>query len=180
MWRGQTTSIATLDQLSKAKDSGCLELSVGVETIDENVMKIINKQWQNQNSIKTFIDNAKKVGIKTKVCLIFGLPGEPRNIVEKTIKFLEESRPDYVSLSGFCPLPGSPIYNDPKKYSIKSIDKDWSKHAHLLYRFSDEEEVGIPFEYETEASWGKSFSKKEIQSNIVQVQRWLETKSMSY
>ena len=83
MWRGQTTSIATEEQLKLAKESGCVELSVGVETIDTNVMKIINKQWQNEKSIGEFIENAKKAGIKVKMCLIFGLPGEPRDIVEK-------------------------------------------------------------------------------------------------
>ena len=30
----------------------------------------------------------------------------------------------------------------------------------IYYRFSDEEEVGIPFEYEANASWGKAFTKK--------------------
>ena len=180
IWRGQTTSIATLDQLKLAKDTGCVELSVGVETIDEGVMKIINKQWQNQNTIRTFVENARKAGIKIKVCLIFGLPGEPRDIVEKTIKFLDSIHPDYVSLSGFCPLPGSPIYKKPELYSIKKIDNDWSKHAHLLYRFSDEEEVGIPFEYKENASWGKAFSRKEIRENIIRTQRWLEDKKMTY
>jgi anaerobic magnesium-protoporphyrin IX monomethyl ester cyclase len=180
IWRGQTTSIATLDQLKLAKDTGCVELSVGVETIDEGVMKIINKQWQNQSTIRTFVENARKAGIKIKVCLIFGLPGEPRDIVEKTIKFLDSIHPDYVSLSGFCPLPGSPIYKNPELYSIKKIDNDWSKHAHLLYRFSDEEEVGIPFEYKENASWGKAFSRKEIKENIIRTQRWLEDKKMIY
>ena len=180
IWRGQTTSIATLDQLKLAKDTGCVELSVGVETIDEGVMKIINKQWQNQSTIRTFVENARKAGIKIKVCLIFGLPGEPRDIVEKTIKFLDSIHPDYVSLSGFCPLPGSPIYKNPELYSIKKIDNDWSKHAHLLYRFSDEEEVGIPFEYKENASWGKAFSRKEIKENIIRTQRWLEDKKMTY
>lgn len=180
IWRGQTTSIATLDQLKLAKDTGCVELSVGVETIDEGVMKIINKQWQNQSTIRTFVENARKAGIKIKVCLIFGLPGEPRDIVEKTIKFLDSIHPDYVSLSGFCPLPGSPIYKNPELYSIKKIDNDWSKHAHLLYRFSDEEEVGIPFEYKENATWGKTFSRKEIRENIIRTQRWLEDKKMTY
>ena len=64
MWRGQTTSIATEEQLKLAKESGCVELSVGVETIDTNVMKIINKQWQNEKSIGEFIENAKKQGSK--------------------------------------------------------------------------------------------------------------------
>jgi radical SAM superfamily enzyme YgiQ (UPF0313 family) len=180
MWRGQTTSIATYDQLKLAKETGCQELSVGVETIDENVMKMINKQWQNQKTISEFVNNAKKAGIKVKICLIFGLPGEPRNIVEKTTNFLDDIKPDYVSLSGFCPLPGSPIYKNPKLYSIKKIDNDWSKHAHLLYRFSDQEEVGIPFEYKEDATWGKAFNRNEIKSNIIQTQRWLENKNMVY
>ena len=43
VWRGQTTTQASYDQLKMAKESGCLELAVGVETVDEGVMKIINK-----------------------------------------------------------------------------------------------------------------------------------------
>ena len=93
------------------------------------------------------------------MCLIFGL-GEPRNIVEKTIKFIDEHKPDYVSLSGFCPFPGSPIYNSPEKFGIKKIDKNWDNHAHLLYRFSNEEIVGIPFEYEENAEWEKLLPKR--------------------
>ena len=180
MWRGQTTSIATAEQLKLAKESGCVELSVGVETIDANVMKVINKQWQNEKSIGQFIENAKKVGIKVKMCLIYGLPGEPRDIVEKTTGFIKKYSPDYVSLSGFCPLPGSPIFKNPKQYGIKFIDNDWSKHAHLLYRFSDEEEVGIPFEYEEIADWGPTFNRKEIMNNIRVTQRWLEEQNMTY
>ena len=153
---------------------------MGVETIDENVMKVINKQWQNQKTISQFVENAKIAGIKVKVCLIFGLPGEPRDIVQKTMKFLDEIKPDFVSLSGFCPLPGSPIYKNPEMYSIKNIDNDWSKHAHLLYRFSNDEEVGIPFEYKENASWGKAFTRTEIRDNIIQTQRWLEEKKMVY
>ena len=95
--------------------------------------------------IENFIENIKKVGIKIKICLIFGLPGEPKDIVNKTVKFIEKYKPDYISLSGFCPMPGSPIYKDPQKYDIEFIDKNWDKHAHLLYRFSDNEHVGLPF-----------------------------------
>ena len=179
-WRGQTISVGTEEHLKIASETGCLELSVGVETVDNNVMQIINKVWQNDKIIKTFIENAKKYGIKIKMCLIFGLPGEPRNIVEKTIKFIDEHKPDYVSLSGFCPFPGSPIYNSPEKFGIKKIDKNWDNHAHLLYRFSNEEIVGIPFEYKENAEWGKTFTKKEIVQNIVDVQRWLQENQMTY
>ena len=82
-WRGQTTSIGTKEQLKIAKQTGCVELSVGIETVDNNVMKYINKTWQSDEIISKFINNAKEIGIKIKVCLILGLPGEPRDIVKK-------------------------------------------------------------------------------------------------
>lgn len=180
IWRGQTTSVGTYDQLKIAKDTGCLELSVGIETVDDNVMKYINKTWQSEKIIANFIENIKKVGIKIKICLIFGLPGEPKNIVEKTLKFIEKYRPDYISLSGFCPMPGSPIYENPKKFGIEHIDKDWDKHAHLLYRFSDTEHVGLPFRYKKDTEWGNSFTRDQIIENIKEVQKWLSAQSMTY
>ena len=180
VWRGQTISIADLDQLKHARDSGCLELAVGVETVDNNVMKIIDKTWQNEKIIREFIENSKKVGIKVKICIILGLPGEPKDIVKKTINFLSESGVEYASVSGFLPVPGSPIERDYKKYGIKFINKDWNKYGHLLYRFSDEEEVGLPFEYEKITPYGASFTQEEIKNNIAELQNWLSSQSMTY
>ena len=143
-------------------------------------MKIINKDWQSEKNIREYIENSKNIGIKVKICLILGLPGEPRNILDKTIKFLEETQPDYASVSGFLPVPGSPIYKDYKKYGIKYIDNNWDKFSHLLFRFSDEEEVGLPFEYDDNSAWGKTFSRREIKQNIIETQRWLEDRNMIY
>ena len=180
VWRGQTISIATRDQLKLAKESGCLELSVGIETVDDEVMKLIDKKWQSQKKIESFIKNCKEFGIKVKICLILGLPGEKEDIADKTIDFLERANPDFISVSGFCPLPGSTIYKNPEKYGIKHIDKDWNKHSHLLYRFSDEEEVGLPFEYEDVTPWGKPLSRQQIKDAIIKVQTWAREKGMLY
>jgi len=136
LWRGQTISLATRDQLQLAKDSGCMELAIGIETVDDTVMGVINKRWQSEKIIHRFMESAKEVDIKIKICLILGLPGEPPDIVPKTIQFLIDTEPDYISLSGFLPIPGSPIYKNYKKYGIKHIDKDWNKYSHLLFRFS--------------------------------------------
>lgn len=180
IWRGQTTTLASDEQLRMARESGCQELAVGVETVDEQVMKIINKAWQTQRQIREFVANAKQRGIRVKICLIFGLPGEPPDIVDRTIQFIGEIQPDYVSLSGFCPLPGSPMFRNPESYGIKSIDRDWSKHAHLLYRFSDDEEVGLPFEYAEQTPWGKAFTRPQIIENIRQLQHYLRQQRMVY
>jgi radical SAM superfamily enzyme YgiQ (UPF0313 family) len=180
IWRGQTTTAATDKQLALARESGCQELAIGVETVDDQVMKNINKAWQTQKQVRHFIEQCKRVGIKIKMCLIFGLPGEPLDIVEKTMAFIEETEPDYIGLSGFCPVPGSPIFKNPTEYGIRYIDQDWSRHAHLLYRFGEQEEVGLPFEYEKENRWGKTFTREQIQQNIQLTQKWLNERAMVY
>ena len=109
---------------------------------------------------------------------LFGLVEQHR--LRNTIKFIEHNEIDYVNVSGFTPLPGSPIYKNHQYYGIKYIDHDWSKHAHLLYRFSNEEIVGLPFEYEKETRWGKSFTREQIADNIRNLQRWLEVRQLSY
>lgn len=180
IWRGQTTTLAKREQLELAADSGCVELSVGVETVDDQVMRIINKKWQTSAGVRRFFSDARDLGIKVKVCLILGLPGEPENIVEKTIEFLEEVDPDFASVSGFCPVPGSPIARNPEAFGIEYIDEDLSKHAHLLYRFADDEEVGLPFRYAKEGPWGPAFTREQIASNIMDVQHWLGERGKTY
>lgn len=180
VWRGQTISIASYDQLKLAKESGCLELAVGVETVDNDVMKVIDKTWQNEKIIRDFIENCKKLDLKVKICLILGLPGEPKNIVEKTIKFLEQTEPEFVSVSGFLPVPGSPIAKNPEKYGISKIENDWSKYGHLLFRFSDDEEVGLPFEYSENGPFGRGLSQNEIKQNLTDLQGWLKDRKMTY
>lgn len=180
LWRGQTTTLATFDQLKHAADSRCVELAIGVETADDNVMKLIDKTWQDRKQIINFAKNARKVGIKIKVCLILGLPGEPIDIVKKTINFLEELQPNFASVSGFLPVPGSPIANNPQKFGIKTIDYNWHKYSHLLFRFADDEEVGLPFEYDTSLNSINVFSREEIIENIIQVQSWLKERGMVY
>jgi hypothetical protein len=50
----------------------------------------------------------------------------------------------------------------------------------LLYRFSEQEDVGLPFEYENETPFGKSFTQNEIKENMTKVQNWLGKNSMIY
>lgn len=180
MWRGQTTVVGiTEEKIALAKESGCLELAVGVESASQKALDIINKRIILQQ-VRDFIRLCKKYDIKVKMCLVFGLPGEPGNILELTRSFVEETRPDYISLSGLDPVPGSDIYCHSEYYGIKNIDTNWDKHAHLMYRFSDYEEVGLPFEYAQSNRWGKTFSRSQIAENIRIMQRYFREHGMTY
>lgn len=179
IWRGQTRVITDEDTIALAHKTGCIELAVGVESVSQQALDVIKKRQTIQQA-KDFIKLCKKYDIKLRMCLILGLPGEPRDIVKHTISFIEETQPDYANVSGLCPMPGSDMFNNKEYYGIKYIDEDWSKHAHLLFRFSDDEHFGLPFEYEESNQWGKTFSRNEIINNIKEVQHYLKEHDMIY
>jgi len=180
LWRGQTTVLGvTEEKIALAEQSGCVELATGVESVSQQVLDIIDKKIT-VDQVRNFIKLCKKYDIKVKMCLVFGLPGEPPTIVEDTRVFIEETKPDYVSLSGLDPLPGSDIYENSAYYGIKNIDTNWEKHAHLLYRFSDHEEVGLPFEYEEVNKWGRTFTREQIIDNIRKTQEYFRQRQMTY
>ncbi|MEZ5666623.1 MAG: radical SAM protein [Alphaproteobacteria bacterium] len=181
IWRGQTVPLGKEEAIALAAQSGCKELALGIESVDsDRVLEISNKPSQSIDANKRYIELLKKHGIKVKVCLIFGLPGESRHVVERTVRFLEEVQPDFVSLSGFDPVPGSPFHTEPEKYGIRWIDQSLEHHAHLIYRYGDDEEVGLPFEYEPDGPFGPALSRREILDNIRTVQGYLRDHNMIY
>lgn len=181
IWRGQTVPAGSEDMIKLARQSGCVELALGIESVySDKVLQLSNKPSPSVEKNRKFIEMARKHGIKIKTCLVFGLPGEGKDVLEKTIRYLEEVQPDYVAVSGFDPIPGSYFYKNSKEFGIKSIDPDLSKHAHLLFRFGDHEDVGLPFEYEAQTPWGASLTREETADNIRRIQQYLNEKKMVY
>ena len=173
IWRGQGRVKVSKDLLGLARQSGLVEISIGVESVSQTVLDIINKQ-QTVEEVKEFIAICKKLGIKVKASLILGLPGEPRDIVKQTCDFLSETQPEYVNISGFCPMPGSNIYSNAKYYGIESMDKDWGKYAHLISNYEDtNDDFGVPFKYYKISRYGDTFTREEIINNIKDVKEFL-------
>ena len=183
LWRGQTIPMGSEEMVKLAAESGCQELALGIESVDSDaVLHISNKPSKSIENNRRYIEMLKKAGIKVKICLIFGLPGESNRVLEKTIDFLEETEPDYVAVSGFDPVPGSPFFKKAEAYGIKNIDGDFSKHSHLLFRFGEDEDedVGLPFEYEAETPYGPGRTRGDIVSDLQAIQSYLRENNMCY
>lgn len=176
-WRGQTRAGTPKELLRKAKESGCLELSFGLESADQNTIDIARKGMRVE-IVRQTLSDCKEIGIKTRLYLLNGLPGEPEDIVSKTKLFIEDTKPDVVLLSTLQPYPGSDIYNNPSKYGIKSIDRDFAKYNHLRCRFADSKdklEEAVPFEYEK----GRGFTRERIMSNLIELQTYLRDRGLN-
>ena len=174
-WRGQIRAGVSEGVLKLARDSGCLEISFGVESASQRVVDIANKRIK-LDTVKETIRHCKENGIKVQIYLLNGLPGEPPNIVQLTKAFIDETQPDLVIVSSLCPYPGSPIFNNHEYYGIKWIDHDYEKYNHLVCRFRDSQDNPqdlLPFEYHAKTRWGKALSRKQILDNLFELQDFL-------
>ena len=134
----------TYEDYQALYDGGCREIAFGIETGSQKILNLINKGTtlkQNKDAIK----NAQKAKLIVKAYLMIGNPGESRETVEETKKFIAEADPDQFTLFTFVPLPGCDIWKNPGKYGIKIIDRNFEQY----FNIAGQNEGGLVIETET-------------------------------
>lgn len=126
----------TKDDLIQIKLSGGNLCRIGIESFSESILKLMNKKVTRQQNID-FIKMVKRVGLKTRIFIIFGFPGETEQTVNETISGIEEADPDQIMMATFIPYPGTDVYNNRNKYGITYINNDYSK-----FNLSEDNGVG--------------------------------------
>ena len=107
--------------------SGCREMSFGIESGNERVRSFLNKNFSNETVLNAF-QMCKKVGIETNAFMMLGLPTEKEAEMNQTIKFACKIPVNYVEFNLTTPFPGSELFD----YSVKNgvVGKDiWNKFA---------------------------------------------------
>ena len=118
MW-GCTSRVDTLDEklLKKMKEAGCITIFIGVESADQQQLDNMCK-----NTTIAKIENAFKIAHKLKIRTIasvaLGMPGDTKEIMNKTVKFVHKLKPNYAIYSLATPYPGTRFYKEAfeKKY----------------------------------------------------------------
>ena len=97
---------------------GIVEVGIGIESGSDKILEKNMKGTTRAMNIKA-VQILRSHGIRTKAFLIVGLPGETAATMVDTMSWIEEAQPDDVDISIFQPLPGSPIFADPKAWDIE-------------------------------------------------------------
>lgn len=124
------TNDVTEDRAAKLKDTGCIYVALGLESGDNKILELANKKTsveQNKRAIEIF----HKYQIPVKGFFIIGLPGETEETARKTIEFAEEMRSTGLTDADFyalTPFPGSAIWENPEKYGIKILSRDFDSY----------------------------------------------------
>jgi len=112
------------------RDAGCLELKFGIESGSERMLQAMGKNIS-RNQIRRTIALSCSLGIKVKIFLVHGFPGEDLSSTRETISLLKEigSMISRVSLFRFVPLPGSYVFRNASKFGLLIPERieDWNK-----------------------------------------------------
>jgi len=113
------------DLFKELKKAGCIRVSIGIESGDENIRNnILKRDMTNQQIIDTF-KAAREAGLKTYSFNMVGIPFETKESIQKTIDLNKECSPDYVGVSIFNAFKGTEIYDICRKNSW--LKEDYSK-----------------------------------------------------
>lgn len=181
LWRGQSRANGVHpDIIRLAKETGCVEIAVAIESVSQRALDIMNKKIDLVKA-KEYLKVLRQERIDIKLLLILGLPGEPRNIAQQTIDFIEEVQPSNVSLSILCPIPGSEIWNNPKRFGMKiNSSVPFDKYLFAFGRFNGDEKTPHFFEYEKITPFGEGMSMDEIIANHETVQNYLRERQINF
>ncbi len=112
--------------LEHMRDRGLVDVFVGVESGSNQIKANIHKGTTiEQDSL--VLKWCKELGIKFKASVIFGLPGETKETMEATKRWVLENRPDKVNACLFIPFSGIPIVKGVNLARGIQIDDDRAK-----------------------------------------------------
>lgn len=176
-WRASIRVVPNSVEMFKLmKESGCREVSFGVESADQGVLDLLNKRIAIEQSREALL-NAHKAGLQIRVLMMIGCPGETRETVDLNIEFLESVPFSTLSLKVFVPLPGSDIWFRPEKYNIR-IREDAYDFQNLNFFFWEKGGNGSPRRRETRSLLEtKEMTNQDLNDNIDRMFKYADRRS---
>ena len=111
----QWTCQGRIDQVDEEilrtmKNSGCVAVGYGVESVSQSILDAMNKKIKAENIVPV-IKLTREIGIAPIIQYMYGYPGETDKTIEKTFRFFKELDIPFIG-SATTPIPGSQLYDD--------------------------------------------------------------------
>lgn len=112
--------------LALMKKSGCIGISYGIESGVQEILDNIKKDIT-LKQIRDAFKWTNEAGIETLAHVIFGLPGETKETIKETVRFVKGINPDYAQFYCAIPFPGTEFHRMAKQNGWLT-DEKWSMY----------------------------------------------------
>ena len=167
---GCTARVDTLsgDLLKQMREAGCITMFMGVESADQQILDQVNKKTTIAK-IKHAFELSRKERIRTIASVVLGMPGDTKESMGRTIKFVQELKPSYAIFRLATPYPGTRFYQQMMEKNLIKV-KDWSKYT-LISPIIDTMECSLE---ELKKIQSKAFRKFYLRPRYIFSQVWMD------
>ena len=111
------------DKLAIMIEGGINRLSIGIQSFDNNSLKILGRNHNSEVALKAFY-NARKAGFNNiNIDLIQSIPNQNINNIENELSLIKSLIPDHLSYYNLIYEPNTQLSNDLKMGRIDSLDE---------------------------------------------------------
>ncbi len=130
-WCNGRLNIVNKKILTSMKKAGCIFVNYGIESLDDNMLKIMNKKLTVEQIIRG-VEDTIEIGIIPGLNIIFGNIGETIDILWKGVEFIKKyNQGDQLRTIRFVTMyPGTPLYYYCiEKGYLTGIEDFYNKHT---------------------------------------------------
>ncbi|WP_394848198.1 B12-binding domain-containing radical SAM protein [Pendulispora brunnea] len=128
-WTSQCTIEIARDPelLDLAARSGCVALSIGLESNEEPVLDSLKKRFNRAPRYAEDLAALRAKGIQVIALMMFGMDGQTDGVFDETLKFLVDHKVSLVKFFTPAPYPGT-AYHEEMRQAGRILNEDWGRY----------------------------------------------------
>lgn len=124
------------ETLKMVRDSGCISLSFGIESISQKSLDSMQKSWAKVDKYSEQIKRITDIGIDVSTEMVIGADGDTIDSIRNTASFIVENKIVVPRFYILTPIPGTVFFDEMKK-AERIINND-------IYSYNGTEAVHMP------------------------------------
>lgn len=162
-------NFADIDVLEKMKQAGCVFINYGIESLDDDTLRIMHKGLTKKQIIAG-IENTLQVGISPGINIIYGNINEPIEAIDDAVEFLlkYDDHTQLRTIRPVTPYPGSELFDYAVEHGLLKDTADFYENKH-----TNSDLISVNFtQYPT-----KQIYEKLYNANMRLISKYLEVQS---
>jgi len=170
-WIGQISINLLRDEelLDLIAASGGRWIFIGMESIDAESLKEVNKGFNKPDEYAAILDRLSDRGLYAITSFIFGMDGDTSGVANRTLDQLQSWPPGLPVYGLLTPYPATPLYDRLETEGRLTRPKHWLDFRPFRMAFTPRH-LSVPeAENEVKTAWERSYSPQAIRTSLAKI-----------